>query len=149
MPWFEYTESAEEGRRLPLVEVLLRRGDEAWAVPAMLDPGAGQSVFDLALARALGLDPTEAEVVDVGMGDGTKASMLRWPDSDLVMEFSGHTASFAGLFADPPERGDFVNLLGRDDFLAGLVLQVWNDRGMFNLDSSPDFPGRALGWASE
>lgn len=147
MPWYEYTESAE-GRRLPLVEVLLWRGDTAWAVPAMLDPGASQSVFDLALARALGLSPSQAEVVGVGMGDGTQASMLRWPDADLVMEFPGHTANFAGVFVDPPARGDFVNLLGRDDFLAGLILQVWNDRGMFNLDSSPDFPRRSLGWTS-
>lgn len=145
MAWYEYTDLGE-GVYRPLVGVRLRRGDTALLVPALVDSGADQSVFDLALVQALGLDPAAAQGVGVSTADGRAATMLRWPDADLTLEFAGHEVPFEGQFVDAPPSGDFINLLGREDFFTGLIVQFWNDRRRFNLDSSPDWLQDPLRW---
>lgn len=139
MAWYQYTD-AGGGLCRPIVGVRLRRGDTTLLVPALIDSGADRSVFDLALPQALGLDPATAQGVGVTTADGSGSRMLQWPDADVVLEFAGHAASFEGVFADPPSGGDFTNLLGREDFFTGPIVQFWNDRRRFNLDSSPDRP---------
>lgn len=144
MPWYEYTDVG--GRRLPVVTVRLRRGHLEQVVPAQIDSGASQSVFSVALARDLGLDPSAADAVGASTADGSRASMLRWPDAQVTVEFAGHAAPFTGLFVDPVEGGDFMNLLGREDFFSRLIVQFWDDHGVFNVDASPDWPQDPLRW---
>lgn len=146
MAWYEYTDVGM-GIHRPLVGVRLRRGDASLLVPALVDSGADQSVFDLALAQALGLDAAAAVGVGVSTADGRAATMLRWPDASLALEFAGHEVPFEGQFVHAQSGGDFINLLGREDFFTGLIIQFWNDRRRFNLDSSPDWPQDPLRWA--
>lgn len=142
MPWYEYTNLGDLPR--PMLPVRLRRGSNVLQAPALVDSGADSSVFDLALAEALGLDPAAAQQVGVSTASGDTASMLRWPGERIVLEFAGHRTAFKGMFVAVPAGGDHLNLLGREDFLRGLTLQLWNDRRLFQIDRSPDRPQRFL-----
>ncbi len=105
-------------------------------------------MFEIGLAWALGLDPADAEPVSVSTADGSPAPMMRWPGSRVSMEFADHRSDFKGQFVDSAAGGTFQNLLGREDFFSGLVVQFWNDRALFNVDASPDAPQDALGWTT-
>lgn len=141
MPWYQYT--VLSGRPLPLVPVALRHQGRYVRLPALVDSGADTSLLDLEYALALGLESSDARRAQVTTAGGGQLIVWRWPSVRLQLESAGERFPFCGTFVEAATEGDFVNLLGRDDFFQRFVVQFWDPAQLLNIDLSPDFPLQA------
>jgi hypothetical protein len=139
MPWYEYS-AQTGGQPRPLAEIRLRRGDRNVRVVGFVDSGADFSVFDITIADTLGLDRSDAQLVEnVGPG-ASSVPTYRWPDARLEIQFEGERFPFTGSFVPFPPGAEPLNLLGRRDFFRRFIVQFWDAAEMMNIDLSPDFP---------
>lgn len=134
MPWFRYARTTEGPR--PLVVVRLWRGSASTPVRALVDSGADSCLFDLQHAELIGLDRRYAEKESAITASGGDLATWKWPLESFELEFAGRRFPFRGAFADLAPRGG-LDLLGRRDFFAPFIIQLWDAEEMMNIDLSP------------
>ena len=137
MPWYEYSKDAT-GTPQPLVEVSLWHGSKRIRIIGQIDSGADSSTFDVTIAEALGLSRVGAVLDSCVLADGSKSPTWSWPSADLQIQFRSDRFPFRGDFVEFAPDADPTNLLGREDFFQGYIIQFWDKESIFNIDSSPD-----------
>lgn len=137
MPWFTY--SKIDDVPLPLLSVRLWHGNQNVPLIGLVDSGADASLFDVQYAYELGLELSQAQVIESRGADGKTFNTFLWPKAPLELQFQGDRFAFRGFFADFPEDADGQNLLGRRDFFQRYIIQFYVGKELMNVDLSPDF----------
>lgn len=95
VPWYRYTRTLA-GVPMPLVVVRLETDGARVEAVALIDSGADSSVFNVAIARRLGLRPGDAVPVPMTVADGSTTSAAEWPSAEVSIAFGPTGRSSAG-----------------------------------------------------
>jgi hypothetical protein len=81
----------------------------------------------------------DAQVITATAASGAQIDCLRWPNTNIELQFANQRVAFRGAFADFSVQADGENLLGRTDFFQSFIVQFWESAQLMNVDLSPDF----------
>lgn len=122
---------AEEFGKMPIMHVLLKNGKNAINLDCLVDSGAGECVFNVDIADALGLDLTGAPTKQYEAVGGTTLTAKIHPIKLQVVGFNDEWITIkAGFIAD-----DEIPLLGHAGFFEHYELTFRSYRSQFEVKS--------------